>query len=152
MTFLSYNSNHPFLCDVVLNTCWIFNHRCYHSVVFKRTSLHKFCEVYKDPFIRDAALCYSLMGVNVHMCFCWETEHFSKMCEFIIYYVDEWYLYIIFFFFLKFTEGQKNKFQLLNHLWVLECKIMAFSNGAHYTWKNIKMCSWKVKQSKAEIQ
>lgn len=63
VTLLSHDSYRPFLCNVVLNTCWIFNHRCYHSVVFKRPSLHKFCKVYKGPFIRDAALCYSLWWV-----------------------------------------------------------------------------------------
>lgn len=130
MTLLSCNSYCPFLCDTTLNTCCIFNHRWYHSVVFKRTSLHKFCKVHKDPFHkRYSYVLLSIMSVNAHICFCWETKHFSRMCEFIIYYVDEC-LYILFIFFLKFTEEQKNKFLLLNHLWVLECKIMASLNGA----------------------
>lgn len=62
-TLVSCNSYGPFLCDTVLNTCCIFSSRCYHSMMFKRTSLHKFCKVYKGPFIRDAVLCYSLQWV-----------------------------------------------------------------------------------------
>ena len=135
MTLLSSNSYCPFLCDAVLNTCCTFSHRWHHSVVCKRNSFHKFCKVHKDPFIRAVVVLPSVMGVNVHICFCWETEHFSRMCKFVIYYVDEWYLYVIPFSFLKFTEGQKHKFKLLNHLWVLESKSMVSLNGAYYKWK-----------------
>lgn len=79
----------------------------------------------KILFIGNVVVCYSLWWVLMYTFVLLGNWTFFKevwICNLLC----GWKMCVYYtLFLLKFTEGEKNKFQLLNHFWVLKCRIMA---------------------------